>query len=410
MKSIFLVNHKSMMGMLLVMLWSTALYSACMPINWDELYERSDVVFAAEMSFSHMDFIADSNNSRLYRKKDFYHYRTMHVWKGEPGAEGIAYPGSSDHITYYEFPVFSDGDLTHAEHKSSQPPSTLIVYGNQTKHGLVYGGCVTMPKYQHAFSLRLELAKPAKSYHDFSYAPLSPAEIFDYLEHTMTLGDESLMMGYDALEDAMVALNLMQQQDAMLDFLQNEKFMRCQQPWASLSVMSNLIRNLPEYAQPLHDKFRFMFSCSEQASRINIFTALSNIVSSAELFKMIRHAMLDPSIRLRKNAAASVSRLDDIDLVWFLDQATELLASRDPLERMFAAVMLVGITDIDPHLIIAVCQAEPARWKFNKNPDYFESVADQCHQLRSRLPQHQAVPESDSRSSGRVVLSNSKQR
>jgi len=410
MKKEFQAIRTSIFFLFLVYVWSTAAYSICMPVKWDEQFERADVVFAAELRFSHMGFIPYPPSPGLYQKKDFYQYRTMHVWKGDPGPEGIAYQASSDMISLYDFPAFLPDELDRSEQRKKQPASTLIIYGYHSKHGLVYGGCAGVPEYHHAFSLRLDLGTPEKSYNDYNYMPLSSAQIFDYLAHTMTQDDEALMMSYHGLEDAMLALVTMKRQHAMLAFLEKDEFMNCRQSWASLAVMSNLIRNLSEYAQSLHDKFRFMLSCSEVESRIKIFSAFSNIVSSAELFKMIRHAMLDPSTRFRKIVAGSVFRLDDTDRQWFLEHAEVMLASSDPLERMFAAVMLVRMPEIDSYLVAAVCQAEPAKWQYNIKFDYSESMSDQCQRLQGRPLHNRAIRDSDSPSSGRVVSASDTER
>jgi len=96
---------------------------------------------------------------------------------------------------------------------------------------------------------------------------------------------------------------------------------------------------------------------------------------------MIEKFLLDPSARLKKTAAESVSILSDEDKKIFLDRADEMLASDNADHRLFAAVMLTHLDDINLGLVISVCEAQPASWQYHDDPRYSESVHDQCDSL-----------------------------
>ena len=69
-----------------------------------------------------------------------------------------------------------------------------------------------------------------------------------------------------------------------------------------------------------------------------------------------------------------------------IDRAGDMLYSADPDQRIFAAVLLRNINQIDASLITKVCQAKLASWQYQDDPVHTESVQDQCDDL-NRLHQ-----------------------
>ncbi|MDA3933983.1 MAG: hypothetical protein PF630_06610 [Gammaproteobacteria bacterium] len=381
------MSSSTLMLCLLLMVLSSQAQSRCNAPDQRELFELSDIVFAAELTFSHIDFIKRGADLDFYLKKHFYKYKTLHVWKGDPGSEGMAFPAGSDHIASYEYPLLSEYDQAKSEHMRFEAPTIKLMYAHQSEHGLVYGGCIAVSDYQYAFTQRLKLGDPVKSYDDLIYEPPTTSDMFDFIEAMTEMSNEDFYENYHNLEDALNALQMLKQENALHDYLNSDSFMRCDQDALSLNVMSQVIAKLPQYATQLHDKFSFMLSCPQVEARRSVFNGLSQIVTSDLLSHMIEKLMLDPSTILKKAAAESIFELDDDDRQKYLNREDSMLASNDPDERLFAAVMLKRIASFDLNLVISVCQAEPASWQYNENPVYTESVMEQCDGL-IRTHQH----------------------
>lgn len=376
------MSLSAMILSMLLIIWSSQAQSVCIPTDPAQLWERSDVVFAANLKFSHTEFVQPGSSAGGYLLRYYYNYESIVAWKGDPGRKGIAYSGGSDTITVYPRPVLHSGHQYSIDMLLSEPARTLLMYGNEAEDGLVYGGCIEVPDYNYAFTQRLKLGEPVKLYNDNLYENVTVDELFAFVDKIMLGVDEAnAYHDYMHLSNALDALQMLNQHDAMFEFLHAERFMHCQQGSSSLNVMSGLLSRLPDHAPQLLDRFRFMFTCPQVAVRMTIFIGFMDVVASDVLLQLIEQFMHDSSVRMKRAAARAVSRLDNDDKQTMLDRVENMLASNDPDERIFAAVMLGGIEDIDLALVAKVCDAEPASWQYYDDPIFTETIKTECIDL-----------------------------
>ncbi len=377
------MSLSTLMLCLFLMVLSSQAQSRCNAPDQRELFELSDIVFAAELTFSHIDFIKRESDSGYYLKKYFYKYKTLHVWKGDPGSEGMAFPAGPDHIAIYEYPLLSEYDQAKSEHMRSEAPTIKLMYAHQSEHGLVYGGCSYAEDFEIAVWHRLMLGEPIKSYGSEEYHTPTTDDLFAVLDRMNSpFDDEVQRIEYFAyINDAVQALLYLDQQQAMIDYLSADRFMHCDQTNSNLSVVTMLLWALPEHVETLRDRFGFLLSCPQEQMRFEVFTTLSRMVSSASLLLMIEQFMSDPSAKLRKAAAENVFRLTGEGLQSMLDRAEVMLSSDAPYDRLFAAVMLNHTRRIDSELIRMVCDAEPATWSYGEYEIESDNIQRICQDM-----------------------------
>jgi len=370
------------LGVLSLILPSLAKSSQCAPFDHHRVFEYADIVFAANIKFSKYDFIQPNPEFGGYLLRSYYDYETLHIWKGDPGQLGTMYPGPGTSFTFYDEPKLSGFQAERIKEKSKKPPRLALLYAKRDDDGISFGGCLTAPDYGFAFTQRLLLGVPIKSYRNDTFSLPDAREILSFVDKFKN--DNLDMTDYkihDYFNNALDALVLLDAQAAMMDYLTDDDFLSCQLDSNSLNVIAGLISKLPDHAQQLYEKFMFMFYCSQVQSRLAAFNAFSQIVSSDLLASLIEQFMNDSSVRLRRAAAWSVSDLSDEHMKMYVDRADDMLASDNADLRIFAAVMLTGLEDIDLGLVKSVCEAQPASWQYHDDPIFSESVQDKCNSL-----------------------------
>ena len=362
---------------LLIFAWSSNTHSICLAYDHDQLYENADIVFTAKLNFSRDGF--RSTKPGEYIRTLFYVYESMYVWKGDPGQFGTAYEGVSDTFVVYSEPVLGKDEQDRLAGIEPPPESIKLIYANETAHGLVYGGCTKAKYYDDAVPERLSLGEPARTYGEHTFKLPTVDEILRYIDKMRFSYPNH--DSFNNLESMLDTLLDMDAQEAMFDYITTHKIMYCQHTSRSIKVISEIIIRLPDHMQQIYDKYSFMFSCSQQNVRLSVFKEISQIVSSKMLVNMIDQFMFDPSTSVKKAVAESVSRLNYIDKQSLIDRASDMLDSADPDQRVFAAILLRNINEIDASLINKVCQTKPASWQYQDDPVHTESVQDQCDDL-----------------------------
>ena len=167
-------------GVLVTVMTSSA-ESRCREFDHERVFDRSDIVFAAEINYSKHDSIKIHPDYDGYIRRYIYDYRSLYVWKGDPGRVGTMHLGRGDTVSIYNHPTPHDIEIEHIKKLSMRPPRLVLVYANKNDGNIVFGGCADIPDYDYAFSQLLQLGKPSKTYSDTIFRLPDSKRIYSYI-------------------------------------------------------------------------------------------------------------------------------------------------------------------------------------------------------------------------------------
>jgi len=344
-------------------------------------------IYAAEISFDRIDYIPYKNQgtNEIISYMVFYRYKfeVQHVWKGNPNAVEYQFQCGLSGWTDKSLRM-SDSLWSEIIKRSRKSSEIYLIFVKSTKLSDSVNRCAHILNYAKNFTHRIQLGAPNKSYAS-EYEPITPEDMLVYIRRYEYSSDKSFngIVDYNVL-NAINALKLLNAQRTLFDYLRGERFMTCEIDSISLALMSEFIRNIPEYFASLYSRFRPLLSCADTMLRIKMFFALAAIADRQTLNDMIEQVLQDDSAVVKRSAAYSTYAAA-ITYAEREAMMSRMLSSDNADERMFAAMMMKrSVYWSHPDKMRTLCQAEPAAWHYDDATES-DSIAQICQDLLQTL-------------------------
>ncbi len=323
-------SYNSCLLQRLVIVFSTFSFHAysCTEIPFDQRFNDADVVFAAKVRLA-----ANQDADSIGKDAPFYEYdyKTLYIWKGEPGTSG--------HLRLTN--DCRDDEIGGCSSKTSEG-DTLLMFSSWTGYGLETEYC-NAGGFEVAFLDRLELAEP-----EISYAPALEQVTTELLRDS--LGSKSWFIVLNAAH----ALKQLGRGDEVLQYISQHQW-PCDFSEYQFNNLISMFYALGKDASFLIPEFDHFWYCGDESVRVQWMKALVLMASGDELKTVIVRALDDENYWVRRFAVEATVALDAIALLEVRGQLLAMLHSNNPDERLRGAQGVGYFGDLNTDEIIAVC-------------------------------------------------------